>query len=394
MFSPIPIRHPLPSDDDALDTALAALPPKPAIFLVDVGNSQKPYLSRTANLRLRLRRLMRPPALDSKMLNLRNLAREVRYWPVDSMLMSSLILLEQAKPLYPGRYRRMLGLRPLYFVSLLTSNPFPRAVVTRSPKDNNTAFGPFAHRKEAETFLERALTLFQLRRCDEVLRPSPSHPGCIYGEMSMCLRPCQDLSAGPAYQAESGRFLEFLSTIGNSLREDIERDRDAASEALDFEAAARHHKRLSKLDACFSNGSRIATHYARLHGVAVTPTSDQRVRLWPVWEGKLHSPLTVPPATLDGPAIRQLLQASRNPTMPSQDETSLESLTVLVRWVHSSWCDGEWVAISDPSKPPARKLVNACLRVAGIQLGETSGNRLSEGGEEGNESKNLRDPHG
>jgi len=380
LFSPNPIHHVLPSDDEALDAFLGALPTIPAVFLVDVGENQTPYLSRTANLRKRLRRLMRPPALDSKMLNLRHVARELRYWPVDSMLTSSLTFLEQAKPLYPDRYRRMLGLRPIYFICLLTNNAFPRAIISRRPR-NSSAYGPFGSRKEAETFLERALTLFQLRRCDENLEPSPAHPGCIYGEMGMCLRPCQDLAAGPAYQSESERFLAFLDTAGASLRGEIEKERDAASEALDFEAAGRHHKRLGKLDACFSTGSRVATHFGSLHGAAVTPAADQRARIWPVWQGKIGRSTVVEPAALTGSAIRQIIEDSRVETPDCDDETSLESLTVLVRWMHSSWCDGEWIAIADPGKPPARKLANACLRVAGIPSPEAGGNRPAEGGE-------------
>jgi ABC-type lipoprotein release transport system permease subunit len=52
-------------------------------------------------------------------------------------------------------------------------------------------------------FQSQFLDLFQMRRCEENLAPSPSHPGCVYGEMNMCLRPCQQAVTPEEYASES-----------------------------------------------------------------------------------------------------------------------------------------------------------------------------------------------
>ena len=62
-------------------------------------------------------------------------------------------------------------------------------------------------------------TCFQMRRCQEDLAPSPAHPGCIYGEMGMCLRPCQQVVGPAEYAHEVARVVEFLRTDGRSLLE-------------------------------------------------------------------------------------------------------------------------------------------------------------------------------
>ena len=57
-----------------------ALPPKPAVCLIEArAENAEPFLIRTQDLRRRLQRLLGPPDLASKRLNLREHARSVRY---------------------------------------------------------------------------------------------------------------------------------------------------------------------------------------------------------------------------------------------------------------------------------------------------------------------------
>ena len=78
-------------------------------------------------------------------------------------------------------------------------------------------------------------------------RLRPTHPGCIYGEMAMCLRPCQQVVGPAEYRNEVARVAEFLRTDGRSLLESIGHSRDRLSEEMMFEDAARQHKRYEKV---------------------------------------------------------------------------------------------------------------------------------------------------
>ena len=78
-------------------------------------------------------------------------------------------------------------------------------------------YGPFTSRAAAERFEAGLLDLFQIRRCEENLAPSPQHPGCIYGEMNRCLRPCQQAVSVAEYRGETQRVEQFLRTSGESL---------------------------------------------------------------------------------------------------------------------------------------------------------------------------------
>ena len=341
------------------------------MFVLELGEQeQQPYLARCANLRRRAKRVLRPASAGSKSLSLRGIAREAIYWPVGSALEANLILLEQARNRFPSRYRRMLRLRFPSYIRLLRSNRFPRAQVTQHPGDTDSTFGPFLYRTQAEEFLGKALDQFQIRRCDEELSPAPEHPGCIYGEMKSCLRPCQAAVSDERYREEAIGFLEYLASGGESIRGLLERQRAQASDNLDFELAARLHKRLQKLDECWRPANDFLGLLDGFHGVATTCCTEAGfVTLWPVWEGTLRPGITLALAALQSKEIAKVLETSANSRREESPETNRELLAVLTKWKHSSWCDGEWVPIEAPDRPPARKIANAAKRVHAARFG-------------------------
>ena len=104
-------------------------------------------------------------------------------------LLAQFSLLEQV---YGAKSLERMHLGAPSFVRYLGGNPYPRITVTNRPsqREADWAYGPFASRAAAERFAEEALKLFLLRRCTDDLNPDPSHPGCVYSEMKMCLAPC------------------------------------------------------------------------------------------------------------------------------------------------------------------------------------------------------------
>lgn len=364
MFSPEPVRAALPRGEAELDAFLETLPEQAAVFLLTLGEGREPYLGRCANLRRRAKRVLRASEGPSRLLQLRGLARELVYWAAASSLEANLVLLDQARDRFPDRYRRMLRLRLPSYVRLLTKNRFPRVTVSSQPGDPAATFGPFLYRSQAEDFASRALDHFQLRRCDEELAPSPDHPGCIYGEMNLCLRPCQAAVSDERYREEAAAFLRFLASGGESLRTELALQREEASDALDFEAAARAHKRLQKLGECWQGLNGPCALLSQLHGVAVTAgLREGEVRLWPVFSSRLQGAVTLPLDRLSGRAVADCLAEERNPPIRDSEETMREALAVLTKWVASSWRDGEWVKTENPAAPPVRKIANAARRV-------------------------------
>ena len=198
--------------------ALDLLPRAPAVFaLYGAEAKDEPYIGRTPNLRGRLERLLQPSAKHPRRLQLAGRVRRIAFRRTGSdfeSLLTQFFLLEE---IYGAKTLERMHLRAPAFVRYLGGNPYPRIVVTNKPsqREADWAYGPFASRAAAERFAEEALKLFLLRRCTDDLNPDPSHPGCVYSEMKMCLAPCYKGCTDERYAEEAGRS----GFSGNARRE-------------------------------------------------------------------------------------------------------------------------------------------------------------------------------
>lgn len=250
------------------------------------------------------------------------------------------------------------------------SNVFPRTqVTTRMTGGRGLCFGPFRTRVAAEQFESQALDLFQVRRCQENLEPHPEHPGCIYGEMGMCLRPCQQVVGPEEYAAEVLRLSNFLSSGGASMLEPVAAARDRLSEELNFEEAARQHKRYERIQQVLASRDNLVRDIDRLYGVAVTAAAmPGAVLLWFVLRGAWAEPVVFP---LDAPGGEMVsmdhrlreIRAHLTDSYVSHPERQ-EHLAILAKWYYSSWRDGEWLEAESLDRLPYRKMVNAISRIA------------------------------
>src|SRR6266849_9685214 len=128
----LPLDCGLEFDREREEEFFAALPARPAIFLVEPRQAAAhPYLVRTADLRRRVERLLRAPEGLTKRLNLWEMAARVRYRLTGSTFEQNLALYQHARELFPRRYRALVRLRPPALLKVSLSNEYPRCYVTR-----------------------------------------------------------------------------------------------------------------------------------------------------------------------------------------------------------------------------------------------------------------------
>src|ERR1700735_673546 len=271
----------------------AAVPERPGILLVEMcAPGAHPHLVRTADLRRSAERLLRPQEPGARRLNLREVAARIRYRLTGSKFEQTLALYQHARANFPDRYRDALRLRTPALLKVNLRNEYPRCYVTRRlAGDGGFYFGPFPSRRSADTFAEGFLDLFKIRRCQIKIRRDPEFPGCIYSEMKMCLAPCFAGCTKQAYDAEVATVLETLDTAGAALTAKFEREREAASEALDFERAAALHKRLEKVSGALGGVPEIVRRIEDLDGVILQRSAEEKtVMVFPLRSGFLDEP--------------------------------------------------------------------------------------------------------
>jgi excinuclease ABC subunit C len=387
----------------------AAVPARPALFTVEPRPDMagaKPYMLRTANLRQRLMRLLGPPDPASKRLNLRDIARSVRYRVVGSPFELSFLHWQHARRLWPAGYRERVRLRPPAVLKVSLTNAYPRCYATRRISASGFYFGPFVSRRAADTFASGFLDLFKIRRCQIKIRRDPNFPGCIYSEMKMCLAPCFAGCSKEDYDAEVGRVVSFLATGGASLTAELEREREASSEALDFERAAAVHRRIEKAAEALRGLPDLARRIEDLNAVVLQRAAEENtVAVFVVRAGRIEEPRLLRFAELasEPRSVEQILrewlegageQAMLPMTKAASSQQSFreleDQLSLLARWFHKKPRAGEIffresTARSSAAAPqdeasarrnsewPYRRILRACSRLLAPPTAERSG---------------------
>lgn len=274
---------PIPAND--LEAWLHGLPARPAVFALfgpeASGDSPalEPYISKTPNLRRRMHRLLAPSSAGGKRLHLGGTAVRLDYSEVGSDFATALLMLQAVRRYCGERVRKHLHLRPPSLLRLAWENRYPRMYVTNrvTQRALATTYGPFQSRAAAERYLDDSLIFFELRRCTEELHPDPTFPGCVYSEMKMCLAPCFKGCSDERYAAEAEQVREYFASRGAWTMVRLEKERDAASAALDFEKAARLHQQIQNMKTVAQLAAPLVHPLADLDAVILQPAVAQPI---------------------------------------------------------------------------------------------------------------------
>ncbi len=263
------------------EEVLRSVPDLPGVVcLRGERESDEPYLTRAADVRRRLRRLLDPPAEQSKRLNLRERVRWIEYTVTGSEFESLLLLYDAAAAIFGvAAARKRLKLYPPYFLRLTLEHSHPRVYSTNrlSAKGLPRMYGPFASRMAAERYCDAVLDLFKLRRCYEDLEVHAEHPGCAYGEMKKCMAPCNTSCSAEEYAAEAAAVEGFFRTHGQSMLAGIAAERERASGEMEFEAAAAAHERYGKVKAAAGLADELVRPVGELRAVVVQAAAGEEL---------------------------------------------------------------------------------------------------------------------
>ncbi len=361
----------LPANDAEL---FATIPASPAVFLLRGGNFQsEPYVSKTANLRRRLQRLLGPPTEHSKKLNLRELVRSIEFTPTGSDFESNFLLYKLLRATFPQKYSDRLRLRPAPFIKMHIENPYPRASVTARIGRSGAAavyYGPFRSRAAAEKFANDSLDAFKMRRCVDDLHPDPQFPGCIYSEMKMCLAPCFKGCTDDDYRAEVNRVVAYFDSGGDSLVREIATQRDQASAGMEFEKASELHARLEKLKPVLAQLPEVVRRLDQLAGILIQPSATPGcVTFFRIDRGCLAGPAAFSIQAAEhtkSQSMESRIQESLATLPPATVRSSaelMEHLAILKRWYYRGTRVGEIFLADRKGELPFRRIVRGVARV-------------------------------
>jgi excinuclease ABC subunit C len=134
------------------------------------------------------------------------------------------------------------------FLAVTLSDEWPRAMVRRGTKDKGTRyFGPYAHAWAIRDTLDLLIRSFPVRTCSENKFAHHHRLGrpCLLFHIEKCSGPCVGEVSKEDYDRHVADLCDFLDGETEPIEKRLEREMLDASDALEFERAARVRDRLA-----------------------------------------------------------------------------------------------------------------------------------------------------
>lgn len=239
---------------DPIALPLADLPAAPGVYLFTGHQGDTLYVGKSVNLRERVRSYFRKHGGHSRRTErLKHEVAHVRVHSTGTELEALLLesrLIKQLQPAYNVRGRRYEH----YPFVKITREAYPRVLVTRTLEDDGAQyFGPFHSASRLTETLDALQAFMAWRRCVQ-LENAP----CLHAQIGRCLAPCTG-QVDDAYAAMIDQVGALLRGEPGPLLDDLQARMLEASDAQDFERAARLRDRLQPL-------TRLVKRQERLHG--------------------------------------------------------------------------------------------------------------------------------
>jgi len=222
---------------------LKKLPEKPGVYLMRDSKDNIMYVGKAVNLKNRVRSYFRAnigrgPWIDRMV----SLIARFEYIVTDSEL-EALVLENNLIKEHRPKYNTMLVDDKTYpYIKVTVSEAFPRILFSREmKKDKSRYFGPYTSAGAVKDTIELINKLYGLRTCNRNLpRDCGKERPCLNHHIHQCDAPCQGYITQEEYGKKVESALDFLNGNYGKILRDLEEKMKQASEALEFEEAARY----------------------------------------------------------------------------------------------------------------------------------------------------------
>jgi excinuclease ABC subunit C len=231
------------ADPSSYRPAPGSIPDEPGVYKFRDAARRVIYVGKAKSLRSRLNSYFADLAgLHPRTRQMVTTAAGVE-WTVVSTEVEALQLeyswIKEVDPRFNVRYRDDKSY-PVLAVTL--HEEFPRLHVYRGPRKKGVRyFGPYAHAWAIRETLDLLLRVFPARTCSTGVFRRHSQIGrpCLLGYIDKCSAPCVGRVSAEQHRQIVDDFCEFLAGRTDVMMRRLEKEMASASEALEFERAAR-----------------------------------------------------------------------------------------------------------------------------------------------------------
>lgn len=219
------------------------IPTQPGVYRFRDPKGRVIYVGKAVNLRARLSNYFQPiRSLHPRTATMVTTAASVE-WTVVNTEVEALQLeyswIKEFDPRFNVKYRDD---KSYPWLAVTLSDEFPRVMVGRGAKRKGTRyFGPYSHAWAIRETVDVLLRVFPMRSCSNGVFKRSQQVGrpCLLGYIDKCSAPCVGNVSAEDHRRIVDDFCDFMGGQTAGFVRRIEKEMYAASEALEFERAAR-----------------------------------------------------------------------------------------------------------------------------------------------------------
>jgi excinuclease ABC subunit C len=223
--------------------AAGSIPDAPGSYQFKDKDGRIIYVGKATSLRSRLNNYFgAPETLMPRTRQMVAAAASVDWIEVNNEVEALFLENELIKRNQPRFNIRLKDDKSYPWLAVTESDEWPRARVLRGRKRKGTRyFGPFAHAYAIRETLDLLLRTFPIRTCTDAKFQRHQRLGrpCLYAHIEKCAAPCVNAITPEDYERLVADLVSFLDGDTAPVLDRLEKQMYEASDALEFERAAR-----------------------------------------------------------------------------------------------------------------------------------------------------------
>ncbi len=272
-----------------IEQILENLPLKPGVYLHKNSQNKVIYVGKAINLRSRVRSYFHKSANHSpKTQRLVLEIADIEFIVTDSEL-EALLLENTLIKKYQPRYNVQLKDDKRYpFIKIHWQDDFPRVTTTRRLSDDGARYyGPYTASWAAYQTLDVVRKIFPYLTCTRVINGKDKR-ACLYYHIGRCAAPCIGAINREEYRQIMDNLGNFLNGNIEPVVTDLQGQMEDASEALNFERAAKLRDQIKAITQVVEKQKVITTDMVDKDVIAFAKADNEAcVQLFFIRGGKL-----------------------------------------------------------------------------------------------------------
>lgn len=230
-----------------IESQLKVLPQGPGVYRMLDRQGNALYVGKARSVRKRVASYIQLPRLSTRIRRMVAETAQLEVVQTHTEVEALLLELNLIKKLKP-RYNVLLRDDKSFPYILATGDhDFPRLVKYRGARTRaGDYFGPFASAGAVGRTLTALQRAFLLRNCSDAVFAQRTRP-CLQYQIKRCTAPCVGRITKEGYADSVRQARDFLTGKSRQIQAELATKMQQASEALDFETAARTRDRLRAL---------------------------------------------------------------------------------------------------------------------------------------------------